>query len=122
MERKRNPDIPLFYCDCGSSCNYEWTFKRILGSPNKVPIEVFMGIVLIFTGIWTKLTAEDYYIDEEGRKKYLENDLFFIKMKTWGLILPLTGAGLIIYGVNVRDRRQITLLGQLFTNSKIPYT
>ena len=32
------------------------------------PIEVFMGIVLVTTGIWTKLTAVDYYIDKEGRK------------------------------------------------------
>src|SRR5687767_4644227 len=65
------------------------------------PIEVFMGIVLIVTGIWTKLTAEDYYIDKEGRKKYLEieNDLFFIKMATWGLILPSIGTGLIIWGL-----------------------
>ncbi len=75
--------------------------KEYLGFSNTVPIAVFMGIVLIATGIWTKLTAEDYYIDKEGRKQYLdiENDLFFIKMKTWGLILPSIGVGLIIYGV-----------------------
>lgn len=65
-----------------------------------VPIEVFMGLVLIVTGIWTKLTANDYYIDKEGKKKYLEieNELFFIKMSVWGLILPSIGVGLIIYG------------------------
>ena len=64
-------------------------------------IEAFMGIVLIITGIWTKLTADDYYIDKEGRKKYLEieNSLFFIRMSTWGLILPSIGVGLIIYGM-----------------------
>jgi hypothetical protein len=75
--------------------------KEYLGFSDKVPMEVFIGIVLIVTGIWTKLTAEDYYIDKEGRKKYLdiENDLFFIKMKNWGLILPSIGVGLIIYGV-----------------------
>tara|TARA_R110002072_G_scaffold3334_1_gene24536 strand:- start:109179 stop:109499 length:321 start_codon:yes stop_codon:yes gene_type:complete len=75
--------------------------KEYLGLSNQVPFEIFMGLVLIVTGIWTKLTAEDYYIDEEGRKKYLDivNDLFFIKMKTWGLILPSIGVGLIIYGV-----------------------
>jgi hypothetical protein len=67
-----------------------------------VPIEVFMGLVLIVTGIWTKLTADDYYIDKEGKKKYLEieNELFFIKMSVWGLILPSIGVGLIIYGTN----------------------
>ena len=65
------------------------------------PIEVFMGIVLITTGIWTKLTAEDYYIDKEGRKKSLEieNELFFIRMVVWGLILPSVGVGLIIWGM-----------------------
>jgi len=64
------------------------------------PIEVFMGIVLVTTGIWTKLTAEDYYIDKEGRKKSLEieNELFFIRMAVWGLILPSVGVGLIIWG------------------------
>jgi uncharacterized membrane protein YbhN (UPF0104 family) len=71
-----------------------------VGLSDKLPIEAFMGLVLIATGIWTKLTAEDYYIDKEGRRKYLdiENDLFFIKMKTWGFILPATGIGLFIYG------------------------
>ena len=34
-------------------------------------IEALMGTVLIVTGLWTKLTADDYYIDKEGRKKYL---------------------------------------------------
>jgi hypothetical protein len=65
------------------------------------PMEAFMGMVLILTGIWTKLTADDYYIDKEGRKKYLdiENSLFFIKMSMWGLILPSIGFGLIIYGI-----------------------
>ena len=64
------------------------------------PIEALVGTVLIVTGLWTKLTADDYYIDKEGRKKYLEieNSLFFIKMSTWGLILPSIGVGLIIYG------------------------
>jgi hypothetical protein len=67
----------------------------------KAPIEVFMGLVLIVTGIWTRLTAEDYYIDKEGRKKYLEieNELFFIKMSVWGLILPTIGVGLTIWGL-----------------------
>lgn len=71
-----------------------------LGVSDKTPIEAFMGLVLIVTGIWTKLTAEDYYTDKEGKRKYLgtENDLFFIKMKTWGLILPSIGVGLVIYG------------------------
>ena len=75
--------------------------KEYLGLSHSVPMEVFRGIVLIVTGIWTRLTAEDYYLDKEGRKKYLdiENDLFFIKMKIWGLILPSIGVGLIIYGV-----------------------
>lgn len=74
--------------------------KEYLGLSNTVPIEVFLGIVLIVTGIWSRLTAEDYYIDKEGRKKYLdiENNLFFIKMKIWGLILPSLGVGLVIYG------------------------
>ena len=65
------------------------------------PIEVFMGIVLILTGLWTKLTAEDYYIDKEGRKKYLEieNELFFIRMAVWGLILPSVGVGLMMWGL-----------------------
>ena len=65
------------------------------------PIEVFMGIVLITTGIWTKLTAEDYYIDKEGRKKSLEieNELFFIRMGVWGLILPSVGVVLIMWGM-----------------------
>ena len=74
--------------------------NEYLGLSNRVPMEAFMGIVLIVTGIWTRLTAEDYYIDKEGRRQYLdtENDLFFIKMKLWGLILPSIGAGLIIYG------------------------
>ena len=64
------------------------------------PIEALVGAVLIVTGLWTKLTADDYYIDKEGRKKYLEieNSLFFITMSTWGLILPSIGVGLIIYG------------------------
>lgn len=72
-----------------------------LGLSDKAPVEVFMGLVLIITGIWTKLTADTYYIDKEGKKRFLdiENDLFFIKMKTWGFILPSIGAGLIIYGV-----------------------
>lgn len=67
----------------------------------KPPIEGFMGLVLIVTGIWTKLTAEDYYIDKEGGKRYLEieNELFFIKMSVWGLILPSIGVGLIILGL-----------------------
>jgi flagellar biosynthesis protein FliP len=75
--------------------------KEYLGLSDRLPIKVFMGIALIVTGIWTKFTAEDYYIDKEGRRKYLdiENDLFFIKMKTWGLILPSIGFGLIVYGV-----------------------
>lgn len=65
------------------------------------PFEAFMGSTLIITGIWTKMTAEDYYFDKEGRKKYLdiENSLFFIKMSTWGLILPSVGVGLMIYGI-----------------------
>ena len=72
-----------------------------LNFPTDLPFEGFIGMVLIVTGIWTKLTAEDYYIDKEGRKKYLdiENELFFIKMKTWGLILPSIGVGLIIFGI-----------------------
>lgn len=67
----------------------------------ELPMEVFMGTVLIATGIWTRLTAEDYYIDKEGRKKYLdiENSLFFIKMKIWGLMLPSMGVGLLVYGL-----------------------
>jgi flagellar biosynthesis protein FliP len=75
--------------------------KEYLGLSNTVPIEVFLGIVLIVTGIWSRLTTEDYYIGKEGRKKYLdiENNLFFIKMKIWELILPSLGVGLIIYGV-----------------------
>jgi hypothetical protein len=70
----------------------------------ELPMEVFMGTVLIATGLWTKLTAEDFYVDKEGRKKYLdiENSLFFIKMKTWALILPSIGLGLIIYGAMMR--------------------
>lgn len=72
-----------------------------LNLSNDLPFEGFMGMVLIVSGIWTKLTAEDYYIDKEGRKKSLdiENELFFIKMKTWGLILPSIGVGLIIFGI-----------------------
>jgi len=66
-----------------------------------VPLEAFMGVVIIITGIWTRLTAGDYYIDKEGRKKSLqiENELFFIKMSIWGLILPAIGVGLIISGL-----------------------
>jgi hypothetical protein len=75
--------------------------KEYLGLSNSLPVEVFMGLVLIVTGIWTKLTAEDFYINKEGRKVLLdlENDLFFIKMKIWGLILPSIGVGLSIYGI-----------------------
>lgn len=67
---------------------------------DELSIESFMGIVLIVTGLWTRVTSESYYIDKEGRKKFLdiENDLFFIKMKTWGLILIAIGVGLIFYG------------------------
>jgi len=66
-----------------------------------IPFEVFGGLVLIVAGIWTKLTAEDYYIDKEGRKKDLgiANELFFIKMTVWGIILPVMGIGLIILGL-----------------------
>ena len=73
----------------------------MFGISSEAPIEIFMGMVLITTGIWTKVTADDYYIDKEGRRKYLEieNSLFFIKMSTWGLILPSVGVGLIIYGM-----------------------
>jgi hypothetical protein len=69
------------------------------GISSELRIEVFMGMVLIITGIWTKITADDYYIDKDGRRKSLEieNSLFFIKMSTWGLILPSVGVGLIIY-------------------------
>ncbi|GEM_PF-2029613 len=66
-----------------------------------VPMEVLFGFVLIIAGIWTKLTSNDYYINKEGRKVSLdiENELFFIKMSTWGLILPVIGIGLMIYGI-----------------------
>jgi len=75
--------------------------NRLVIEMPSAPMEAFMGMVLILTGIWAKLTADDYYIDKEGRKKYLdiENSLFFIKMSMWGLILPSIGFGLIIYGI-----------------------
>ncbi len=63
------------------------------------PTEVYVGLIFIVTGIWTRLTAEDYYIDKEGRKKSLDldNELFFIKMSIWGLILPTIGVGVLIW-------------------------
>jgi len=68
---------------------------------SKLSDMVFFGFVLIVTGLWAKLTAETYYLDKEGRKKTLDivNDFFFIKMSTWGLILPSIGIGLIIFGL-----------------------
>jgi hypothetical protein len=67
----------------------------------ELPFLVFAGFVLIVTGLWTKLTAETYYVDKQGRKKTLDivNDFFFIKMSTWGIILPSIGIGLIIWGL-----------------------
>lgn len=66
-----------------------------------LPEIVFFGFVLIVTGLWTRLTSETYYIDKEGRKRTLDivNDFFFIKMSTWGLILPSIGIGLIVFGL-----------------------
>lgn len=63
------------------------------------PIEIYVGLIFIVTGIWTRLTAEDYYIDKEGRRRSLDldNELFFIKMSIWGLILPLIGVGLLVW-------------------------
>ena len=60
-------------------------FRDVLDWYYSFPIEVFMGLVLIVTRVWTKLTGEDFYINKEGRKVLLdlENDLFFIKMKIW---------------------------------------
>ena len=100
MERKRNNDISLFYCDSDSLSNCKQIINRDVWN-GICSIEVFMGIVLITTGIWTKLTAEDYYIDKEGRKKslWIENELFFIRMAVWGLILSSVGVGLIMWGV-----------------------
>lgn len=72
-----------------------------LNLPSEIPITVFLGFVLITTGLWTRLTAEDYYIDKQGRRKYLdiENELFFIRMRTWGILLPLVGVGFLFYGI-----------------------
>ncbi len=69
-----------------------------------IPMISALGIALIGTGIWTKLTANSYYEDNNGEKVIMDditNSFFFIKMNTWGIILPLIGVILTVYGFMV---------------------
>lgn len=64
-------------------------------------IWTFLGCILIATGIWTRFTSKDTYIDASGREREinLENEFYFIKMHTWGIILPALGLMMLIYGL-----------------------
>ncbi|MBL3658975.1 hypothetical protein [Fulvivirga sediminis] len=72
-----------------------------LGFYKSLSIESLIGLIVILTGLWTKVTAEDYYVDKKGKKVSLDivNDFFFIKMSVWGIILPIIGIGIIAYGL-----------------------
>ena len=68
---------------------------------SELPATIVGGLSLLISGLWTKLTAKDYYKDKNGRKVYLdtENSFFFIKMSTWALILESIGVVLTIAGI-----------------------
>ncbi len=58
------------------------------GSFNKVPMAYGIAFGLLVAGIWTYLTCESYYKDNEGNKKKLEveHQFYWIKMKYWAYI------------------------------------
>jgi len=52
-----------------------------------------VGIGFILSAIWTYLTKDDYYRDNEGNKVFMEteNSFFFMSMKIWAIIFLLAG-------------------------------
>lgn len=85
MEWQWNSNPAIFNGNLSRSRNCVQTSIEYFQISDDLPIESFIGVILLITGIWTKLTSKNYYIDKEGRRKYIEieNDLFFIKMNTW---------------------------------------
>lgn len=68
---------------------------------DELPAAIIGGLSLVISGLWTKLTAKDYYKDKTGEKVYLdtENSFFFIKMEKWALIFESIGVVLIVAGI-----------------------
>jgi putative Ca2+/H+ antiporter (TMEM165/GDT1 family) len=57
-----------------------------------------VGTAFIIAAVWTYLTKDDYYKDNNGEKKKLDipNELFFIRMEIWSYIFVV--AGLVFIG------------------------
>ncbi len=56
------------------------------------------GFAFLCSGLWTKLTCEDFVeVDGVKHKVDIDNSFFFIKMKIWALILSVFGFLMLIY-------------------------
>lgn len=58
------------------------------------------GCAFLFSGLWAKLTCEDF-VEVEGKrhKVDIDNRFFFIKMKIWAYVLSGFGILILISGI-----------------------
>lgn len=54
---------------------------------------VVFSIALLISGFWTYYTSDDFYIDENGEKKYMyfDHQFMYIDMKSWAYVFWTIG-------------------------------
>ncbi len=64
-------------------------------------VQLVSGISLLVSGLWTYKTADDFYIDKNGEKQFVEfeHKFMFLDMKTWPYIFWVIGSFTLIGGV-----------------------
>lgn len=90
--------VPLVALQILTSCINEYCFDKRF--PNGT-VELVSGIALLLSGLWTHKTADDFYIDEEGEKKfvYFEHKFMYLDMKIWAYIFWVIGGFTFVGGI-----------------------
>ena len=54
---------------------------------------LIFGIAILISGFWTNYSSKDYYIDENGEKKYMyfDHQFMYIDMKSWAYVFWTIG-------------------------------
>jgi len=85
--------VYLFSCIFGTSIIIGGLHRNVGGIFSKIDIYTGTGIGFMFAALWTYLTKDDYYKNNEGNKVKMdtENSFFFMSMKIWSFILLTAG-------------------------------
>jgi len=71
---------------------------------NKIPSPIYQivsGLSLILSGLWNWKTCENYYIDDNGEKRFIDlnNQFMWINMKVYSCVFWIFGGFALLGGI-----------------------